>query len=357
MTGMTTLSSLMKAAPQAGRAPTMVDVARAAGVSLKTVSRVVNGEPRVAPATLERVRGAIAELGFTRNDSASLLRRDAGTASIGLVLEDLGGPFYAAVTVGVERAARERGYVLLTGSAEGDPAWARRLVAAFAARRVDGLLIAPTSAGGDVLVHDLPERIPAVLLDRPSGDGLIDAVLTDNRGGAESAVRHLVERGHRRIAHLGDDPDQWTVRERCDGHRQACANLGLDVDGLVHLGLLDPSTLADVVDRWLSLPLPPTAIVTGNSRATTALLRHLQTLEPASDRPAHVSFDDLELASLLTPALTAVVQDATAIASRAVDLLFERIAEPAAPPRTVVVPTSLAVRGSSPLRPASELIP
>lgn len=335
----------------------MVNVARVSGVSLKTVSRVVNGEPRVAAATRERVREVIAELGFTRNDSASLLRRGAGTASIGLVLEDLGGPFYAAVTVGVERAARERGHLLLTGSAEGDPVRARRLVEAFAARRVDGLLIAPTSAGGEVLTGDLPHRVPAVLLDRPSADGFVDAVLTDNRGGAESAVGHLVERGHRRIAHLGDDPNHWTVRERRDGHLHACESLGLGGDGPAHLGPLDPRTVADVVGRWLAAPDPVTAIVTGNSRATAALLRHLQTFALDGERPAHVGFDDLELADLLTPSLTAVVQDATAIAARAVGLLFDRIADPGAPARTVVVPTSLAVRGSSPRRPSTVPVP
>lgn len=335
----------------------MVDVARVSGVSLKTVSRVVNGEPRVAATTQERVREVIAELGFTRNDSASLLRRGASTASIGLVLEDLGGPFYAAVTVGVERAARERGHLLLTGSAEGDPVRARRLVEAFAARRVDGLLIAPTSAGGEVLTGDLPTRVPAVLLDRPSADGLIDAVLTDNRGGAESAVGHLVERGHRRIAHLGDDPNHWTVRERRDGHLHACQSLGLGGGGPVHLGPLDPRTVADVVGRWLAAPDPVTAIVTGNSRATAALLRHLRTFALDGARPAHVGFDDLELADLLTPSLTAVVQDATAIAARAVGLLFDRIADPDAPARTVVVPTSLAVRGSSPPPPSHVPVP
>ena len=331
------------------RPPTMVDVARRCGVSLKTVSRVVNGEPRVSRTTTERVRSAITELGFTRNDGASLLRRGAGTASIGLVLEDLGGPFYAALAVGAERAARQRGHLLLTGSAEGDPVRARRLVEAFAARRVDGLLIAPTSAGGEVLAGDLPGRVPAVLLDRPSGDGLIDAVLTDNRGGIDAAVRHLAAGGHRRIAHLGDDPGHWTVRERAQGHRGSCRSLGLPAgEDLVHLGTLDQATLARVVRGWQGGPDPVTAIVTGNSRATVALLRHLQGADAGGGRPAHVGFDDLELADLLSPPLSAVVQDAAAIASRAVDLLFERITSPGAPARTLLVPTVLAVRGSSP---------
>lgn len=326
----------------------MVDVAHRCGVSLKTVSRVVNGEPRVSKATAARVRSAIIELGFTRNDGASLLRRGSSTASIGLVLEDLGGPFYAALTVGAERAARQRGHLLLTGSAEGDPLRARSLLEAFAARRVDGLLVAPTSTGGDVLAADLPERVPTVLLDRPSADGLLDAVVTDNRGGIDSALRHLAGRGHRRIAHLGDDPAHWTVRERAEGHRGSCAALGLETTGLVHLGPLDSSTVAGVVERWQRGYDPVTAIITGNSWATTALLRHLHHARAGAVRPAHVGFDDLELADVLCPPLTAVAQDATAIAARAVDLLFERIAAPDAPVRTVVVPTALKVRASTP---------
>lgn len=358
---MTTLSSEAGGVddPVAGRRalrlPTMVDVARGAGTSLKTVSRVVNGEGTVAPETAARVQRSIADLGFRRHDGASLLRRGTGTASIGMVLEDLGGPFYAAVTAAVERTAREHGYLLLTGSAEGEVDRAGDLLRAFAARRVDGLVIAPNLVGDEVLTAHLPAGVPAVLLDRPSEDGRIDAVVSDNAGGVAAAVQHLVDQGHQRIAYLGDDERYWTTRQRRDGFLGACSERGLDPDGLVALGALAPGDLAPVVRAWASGPVPVTAVVTGNNRASAALLRHLHAHHDrdAGPRPAHVGFDELDLADVLEPPLTTVAQDASGIGAAAATLLLERLAQPGAPPRHVVVPTRLVVRGSShpPLHP------
>jgi len=322
----------------------MVDVARVAGTSQKTVSRVVNAEPGVRPETVERVQRAIAELGFRRHDGASHLRRGTSTASIGLVLEDLAGPFYSAVTAAVERRAREHGYLLLTGSADGDADRAGRLVQAFAARRVDGLLIAPNLVGDEVLTANLPPDVPAVLLDRPSADHGTDEVLSDNTGGITQAVRHLAGQGHRRIAYLGDDERFWTARQRRDGFLATCAGLGLPTDGLVALGAFDPDDLAAAVTGWAADGV--TAVITGNNRASVALLHHLH--DRPGPRPAHVGFDELDLADVLDPPLTTVAQDAGGIGQAAVDLLFERIATPGLPPRSVVVPTRLVVRRSSP---------
>ena len=324
----------------------MVDVARAAGTSQKTVSRVVNAEPGVTPETAERVQRAIAELGFRRNDGASLLRRGTSTASLGLVLEDLSGPFYAAVTAAVERSAREHGHLLLTGSADGDPGRAARLVEAFANRRVDGLLIAPNLVGDELLTAHLPPDVPAVLLDRPSADGSTDEVLSDNAGGIAAAVDHLVGRGHRRIAYLGDDDRYWTARRRRDGFLDACTRHGLPTDGLVAMNARGPEAVATAAAAWLDGATPVTAVVTGNNVASAGLLRHLH--GRPGRRPAHVGFDELDLADVLDPPLTTVAQDAAGIGRAAVDLLFERIADPALPPRQVVVPTRLTVRGSSP---------
>lgn len=324
----------------------MVDVARHAGTSQKTVSRVVNVEGGVRPETVERVQRAIAELGFRRNDGASHLRRGTSTASIGLVLEDLAGPFYAAVTAAVERAARERGHLLLTGSADGDPDRAGSLVQAFAARRVDGLLIAPNLVGDEVLTANLPPDVPAVLLDRPSADRGTDEVVSDNAGGVAQAVHHLAGRGHRRIAYLGDDERYWTARQRRDGFLAAGAELGLPTDGMVSLGALAPADIAAAAERWAAAETPVTAVVTGNNLASAALLRHLH--DRPGPRPAHVGFDEIDLADVLDPPLTTVAQDAGAIGRAAVALLFERIASPDLPSRHVVVPTRLTVRGSSP---------
>ena len=151
----------------------MRDVAEVAGVSLKTVSRVINDEPGVAPATADRVvGGAIQELGFQRNDLARSLRQGVTSSTLGLVIEDVANPFYSAIAQAVESAARERGFMLITASCEEDPARERELVQALLRRRVDALLLVPASRDHAYLARETADGTPIVFLDRPpSGPG------------------------------------------------------------------------------------------------------------------------------------------------------------------------------------------
>lgn len=182
--------------------PTMQDVAAAAGVSIKTVSRVVNDEAYVAEPTAARVRAAIERLAFRRNDMAHLLRTQRA-ATIGLVIEDLANPFYAMIARAAERVTRERGYVLMVSSSEKEVERERALLATFFRRRIDGLLMVPTSQDHSFLQPELDRGMPIVCLDRPA-DGIdVDRVLLDNYRGARLAVSHLLRRGHRRIATVG----------------------------------------------------------------------------------------------------------------------------------------------------------
>jgi len=199
----------------------MNDVAAAAGVGLKTVSRVVNDEPGVAPATALRVREAIAALGFRRNESARLLRQGR-TATIGLLLEDIADPFFSVLSRAVEEVARRNGSLLFTGSSGADPERERELALAFCARRVDGLLVVPTGTDHRYLLPELAAGTPTVFVDRPArqltGDAVLtDTVLTDNVGGARAGTAHLARHGHRRIAFLGDLPQLHTSAERLRG--------------------------------------------------------------------------------------------------------------------------------------------
>src|ERR671916_317411 len=175
--------------------PTIRDVAERAGVSLKTVSRVINAESGVTPATAGRVTDAIAELGFERNDLARSLRHGRSSHTLGLVIEDVSNPFYSAVAQAVEAAARDRGFLLITASAREDAVRERELVAALERRRVDSLLLIP--AGPD---HRYMDGVRAVFLDRPPRGIEADTVLLDNVGGARAAVEHLIAHGHTRIA-------------------------------------------------------------------------------------------------------------------------------------------------------------
>src|SRR4051812_23125119 len=206
----------------------MRDVAVHAKVSLKTVSRVINGEAGVAAATAARVKRSIADLGFRRNDLARSLRQGSTSATLGLVIEDVANPFYSAIAQAVESTARERGYLLITGSCEEDPERERELIRALVGRRVDALLLVP--AGGERdhqwLAREVLGTTPVVFLDRPPHQIEADTVLLDNAGGARMAVEHLLASGHRRIAYVGDAPDLFTASERLAGYRAALTAAG-----------------------------------------------------------------------------------------------------------------------------------
>ncbi|MFD9128681.1 LacI family DNA-binding transcriptional regulator, partial [Kitasatospora sp. NPDC059571] len=211
-----------------GARPTMKDVAARAGVGLKTVSRVVNGESGVSEAMAARVRAAIDETGFRRNDSARLLRTGR-TASIGLLLEDIADPFSSALSRAVEDVARDHGSLLFTGSSGEDADRERELALAFCARRVDGLVIVPAGPDHRYLLPELAAGTPAVFADRPAAGIEADAVLRDNAGGARAGTAHLVRHGHRRIGFIGDRPHIHTAAERRRGYLLAMADAGLPV--------------------------------------------------------------------------------------------------------------------------------
>jgi LacI family transcriptional regulator len=322
----------------------MRDVAGLAGVSLKTVSRVINDEPGVAAATAERVNAAIAELGFQRNDLARSLRQGVTSSTLGLLIEDVANPFYSAIAQAVEAAAREHGYLLITASCEEDPARERELVGALLRRRVDALLLVPAGGEHAYLGREIGDGTPVVFLDRPPIGLAADCVLLDNLGGARRAVEHLLARGHERIAVIADPDRLYTARERLTGYRQALEAARVPVrDELVQLGSQDSVQAEAVVRELLALPgdRRPTALFAGNNRNTVGALQALR----QADRPvALVGFDDFELADVL--GITVVRHDTSRMGTHGAELAFARLAGGAGEPRRVVVPTELVVRGS-----------
>ncbi len=325
-----------------GARPTMKDVAAAAGVGLKTVSRVVNGESGVTPEMAARVQAAIEALGFRRNDSARLLRTGR-TASVALLLEDISDPFSSALSRAVEQVAAAEGCLLFTGSSAEVPARERELALAFCARRVDGLIVVPAGDDHRYLLPEIESGTPVVFLDRPGSGIDADAVLSDNAGGAQAGTAHLIAHGHRRIGFVGDLPSIHTAAERARGYRAAMAGAGLPVDERwVDCGPTDRARVAAAVRRLTTGPDPVTALFTANNRVTLAALHHL----PAERRPALVGFDDLELADLLTPGLTVVAQDPAALGALAARRLFDRLTGDTTPPARLELPTLLIPRGS-----------
>ncbi len=332
-----------------GSRPTMKDVAARAGVGLKTVSRVVNGEPGVTADTESRVRAAIEALGFRRNDSARILRKGR-TASIGLVLEDLADPFYSPLSRAVEEVARANGSLLFAGSSAEVPEREEELALALCARRVDGLVIVPASEDHRYLEPEIAAGIATVFVDRPASRIDADAVLTDNAGGTREGVAHLIAHGHRRIGFIGDRPHIHTADERLRGYREAMAAHGLAVrEEWVSMGGTAPDRVRAELERMTCGPDAITALFCGNNRVTVTAVRVLS----ERDRPiALVGFDDFELADLLRPGVTVIAQDPARLGRTAAELLFRRLDGEATAPRRVELPGRLIPRGSGELPPA-----
>jgi LacI family transcriptional regulator len=338
--------------PRDGRRATMKQVAALAGVSLSTVSRVVNDDPAVRADLVAQVRQAVDVLGYRHNTAASALRRADGlSASIGLIVEDVANPFFSAVQRGIEEVARERGVLTFAGSSDEEPARERLLCEAFGARGVDGLIIAPAAADHSFLLRDRAAGMALVFVDRPGRFIDADAVLTDNFGGASSAVDHLVGFGHRRIGFLGDRPELYTAGERLRGFRSALERHGLPFEpSLVRHTLTRATDAFEVTRELLSGESPPTAIFTSQNLITIDAVRAIHSLGLA-ESVALVGFDDVVLGDVVSPGLTVLAQDPAGLGRRAAELLFARLDGFDGPSEEVVLAPTLIARGSGELRP------
>jgi LacI family transcriptional regulator len=330
----------------------MRDVAALAGVSIKTVSRVINAEPAVSADLLVRVERAVKQLDYRPNLTASSLRRVGGkTATVGLVLEDLANPYSAAVTRAVEDAARPRRVTVVAGSVDEDPERERALVHEFVARRVDGLIVAPTAADQSYLMADRRAGTAFVFVDRPPNLLDADAVVAANRSGAAEGVRHLLAGGHRRIGFLGDLASISTAADRFAGYVDTIDRAGLAVDrSIVRRDLRGGDAARAAVEELLRLVEPPTAIFAAQNVLATGAFAALRGLRRQFD-VALVGFDDFPLADLLDPGVTVVAQDPAAIGRLAAEILFRRLDGDSSPTTTQVVPTRLIIRGSGEIAP------
>jgi LacI family transcriptional regulator len=348
----TPLEPLREVSPPTGRA-TMRDVAALAGVSLKTVSRVVNGTTTVDEALAARVRRAAAQLNYRHNMTASNLRRgDRRSFMIGLMLEDVSNPYSSVIYRAVEDVARERGVGVLAGSLDEDPVRERELAATLVGRRVDGLIMVPAGRDHSYLRDEQEIGTAVVFVDRPPALLPADAVLADNARGAMTAVRHLVTHGHRRIAFLGDLATIATAQERHAGYLDALREAGLPADpAIVRRDLRTAEAARDAATELLTGPEPPTALFSSQNLVTLGAVRALRACG-AQHRTAMVGFDDLLLADLLDPPVTVVAQDVQAIGTLAAQILFRRIDGDTSPPRAHVIPTRLIPRGSGEIPPA-----
>ena len=328
------------------RRPTMNDVARAAGVSLKSVSRVINDEVGASPETRERVLAAATELGYRRNDAAHALRRSDGrSASVGLVLEDVSNPFAAVLNRSVERVASAEGSLVLAVSTNADPDREEYLIHRLLARAVDSLVIMSCRREHSFLEPEVQRGLPMVFVDRPPRRPACPTVRVANGKGGHDATTHLIRHGHRRIGFLGDRPGLYTAEERQRGWSRALREAGLTADpALAWRGQAEPAQAEAAMSAMLDLPDPPTAVFAAQNLVAVGVLAALRR-RGAAHRVAVVGFDDLELAELLDPPLTVVAQDPEAIGRIGAEGVFAGLA---GSPMTkdVVLPARLVIRGS-----------
>jgi LacI family transcriptional regulator len=331
----------------------MKDVAALSGVSIKSVSRVVNNEPHVSEDIESRVRGAIDQLGFHPDARAGSLRRSGGVKSeaIGFVVSSIANPFAAAINRGVEKVATERGMAVVASSTDDDPDREESAVYALLRRRVDGLILATVCNSHGYLLSEHQYGTPLVFVGREPSGVEADAVVSDYAVGAGAATKHLVQQGHRRIVFLGIGPDSQSARECQGGFRSAIRQSGVPASETPLItDLHDEHDAERRTIRLLTSHSPPTAIFSSQSVVTVGALRALQQL--GLQHPvALVGFDDLPLADLTDPGVTVIAQHPYSIGTQAATRLFARMDGDNESAQTVVIPTTLIPRGSGEIPP------
>jgi len=307
------------------------DVASAAGVSVGTVSNVLNRPEKVAPQTVERVLQAIDELGFVRNDAARQLR--AGRSrSIGLVVLDAGNPFFAEVARGAEERAAEDGLSVLLGNSDERPDREGAYLDLFREQRVNGVLVTPTTDELAPLERLRDGGTPVVLVDREVDDGSFPWVAVDDVEGGRLAAAHLVETGRRRIAFVSGPRSIRQVRDRLEGARRAVAeHPGVSLE-VVEMGALTVLQGREAGQRLLLRPLAerPDAVFAANDLLAVGVLQAMNIMAGVRvpEDIALIGYDDIDFAAAAVVPLSSIRQPARLIGSTAVTLLMQEVDEP-----------------------------
>lgn len=326
-------------------AVTLANVAREAGVSLKTASRALNDEPYVNEQTAARIRDVMTRLGYRPNELARGLKARK-SAAIGMIVPNLSDPFTASAVKAVQEIARANGHIVILASSGGYSDIERFEVQSLVGRQIDGLIISPADSREDNVSDIIAPGIPVVTYDQPIHGTRFDSVTISNRRTAKDAVQHLLGHGYRKVVAIGARPGLYTCYERISGYCEAMKEAGLEPRSCLvdHENLLTPEWLSDVVFKQHKAD----AIICMNWVCTMLTMRGLLQIERkiGYDVP-FLSFDDFDLADMLTPSISAVRQPAEAFGAEAATLLFERIAGSSeGERRSVILPTDLILRQS-----------
>lgn len=338
---------LSPAAGGASARVTIKDVARAAGVSVATVSRVLNASGAVAGETRDRIHRVAEELRFIPNDAARSLSTRR-TAMLGVLLPDLHGEFFSEVIRGLDQAAQARGFHLLLSSSH---TVRDNVEAALRAMRgrVDGVVVLSPYVDLAVLAANLHDSVPAVLVNPPVESDEFDTLRVDNYGGAREMVRHLGAHGHRRIAMLCGPRHNFDAGERLRGYRAALEEMGIAPDPALEL----PGDFTDeagyaAAEAVLAADPRPTAVFAANDSMAIGLISGLrQAGVPVPGGVAVAGFDDIPICRYLTPPLSSVHVSISELGARAIEHLVRAVEAGSRHPRArETLPTRLVIRDS-----------
>ncbi len=331
------------------KSPTMKDVAKHAGVSISTVSHVINKTRYVEPETREKVYQAIKTLGYRPNILASSLRKRV-TNTIGLIISNITNLFYPEVVRGVEDLLAKYNYNLILCNSDEDVEKEKNYIEVLFSRRVDGLIITPSKSSETRENLDLfrEKNIPIVLVDRKIEGLEEDVVLADNIEGTYEAISYLVSLGHKRIGIITGPLDTTTGCERLEGYLKALEDKGIKKDdNLIYEGDFKEEGGYKGVEALLNINNPPTAIFTSNNLMALGALKKITELGLKIPQDLSlISFDDMDWFPYFSPPLTAVYQPAYELGETAVKLLFERLKRGRKKRKEVRLPTKLIIRES-----------
>ena len=326
--------------------PTMAEVARRAGVSVSTVSHVINRTRFVSPAKARVVNDAIAAMGYQPNELARSLKV-ASTNSVGLAISAISNPYFTDIICAVEAECARLGLMVFLSDTQEDPDRELSVVRAFHQRRVDGVILAPSGAPQRAIDYLAEKKLPCVLIDR-FADDRFDQIGVENQSSMRALIDHVASFGHKRIGYIAGQPGLATTRERIEAFHSSLAANGLALlPHYVSPENVDTASATASTHAILSLPSPPTALVTGNNMTTIGAVRAIR--ERGLSIPGDISlagFDDFEWADCFEPRLTLVAQPCTEIGRQAAALLSARIASSGLKPQAVRLQATLHARES-----------
>jgi LacI family transcriptional regulator len=330
---------------------TIKQIAERAGVSTATVSYVINNTPGVSPEVRERVLRIVRELRFHPNAVARGLRTKK-SRTVGMIIPDITNPFFPGLVRGAEDVLRGTGHTLIVGNSDSDVSKEEEYYRTFSARQVEGLLITASisSRSPEYLLHHDLHATPVVFVDRHYRDVRADAVSADNLGGSREAVRHLLERGHRRIAIITGPLQLVNARLRLEGYKRALTAHQIPIeDGLIREGRYDAESGFEQTKAILELKNRPTAMFISNAPMTFGSLRALRERGVrCPEELALISFDDAEWFGLTYPSVSGVAQNPYQLGAAAGKILAKRMTgELTGSVRRRVFKTKLVIRESS----------